>query len=237
MCGDLSHRVATQGTDDDFDQLAINLNEMLSRIQRLMDDVRRVSDNIAHDLRTPLTRLRTRLEQLQDRALTRAEVRHGATAAIDETTRLLETFNALLRIARIEARATRGEHTRVDLTRVAQDALDYYEALAEEKTQTLTGNLDSSCTVIGDRHLLFQCFANLLDNAIKYTPPGGLVRVASLSREGGCVIEISDSGPRGPRKISRRGAAAFLSFGKRSHHPRERSGVGAGQRGCAVARC
>ena len=109
MQGDLFHRIPTQGTDDDFDQLAENLNLMLTRIQWLMDDVRRVSDNIAHDLRTPLARLLGRLQQLRNADLNRSAMRATASLAINETEQLLETFNALLRIARIETREIRSE--------------------------------------------------------------------------------------------------------------------------------
>ena len=198
MHGDLSHRIPTQGTDDDFDQLAENLNLMLSRIQLLMDDVRRVSDNVAHDLRTPLARLLVTLEQMRNADLDPSQLRRTASFAITETERLLETFNALLRIARIEAREVRSKLALVDLTEVARDAIEFYEPLADEKSQTLTWALTRACLIEGDRHLLFQSIANLLDNAVKYTPTDGTINVSIERVKDECVIEISDTGPGVP---------------------------------------
>ena len=198
--GGLSNRIPTHGTDDDFDQLAENLNAMLARIQLLMDDVRRVSDNVAHDLRTPLTRLQGRLEQLQTGDLDPVEMRRKATLAMNETQQLLETFNALLRITRIETHEIRSELSECGVTDIARDALELYEPLAEEKSQSLSWSLTPKCRINADRHLLFQCIANLLDNAVKYTPHEGSIHLSVTCRGEVCVIAVSDTGPGIPER-------------------------------------
>lgn len=195
MVGDLSRRMPLQGTDDELDRLAAGLNQMLDRIQALMEDVRRVSDNIAHDLRTPLGRLHNQLDSL------RAELQgHGADTtlverALHESEALLSTFNALLRIARIEAAHRTEGLAPLDLAALVTDVADYYEPLAEERGQRLEV-ATVSAWVSGDRDLLFQAIANLLDNAIKYAPPGGEVRIA-LAAAAAAEVELSvaDSGP------------------------------------------
>ena len=192
MRGDLSQRIPTRGTHDEFDQLGVSLNSMLDQIQRLMDGVRHVSDNIAHDLKTPLTRLRNRLETLSHSCDADHEEAEHALAEADA---MLATFNALLRIARIEAGARREAFTNVALRDVVEDAAELYEALAEDNNQTFSFSISSEPSILGDRDLIFQAIANLLDNAIKYTPTNGRI---SLSLEGGGTaarIVVTDSGP------------------------------------------
>ena len=195
MQGDLSRRVPTDGSDDDFDQLAVNLNLMLGRIQGLMEDVKQVSDNVAHDLRTPLTRLRQRLETLRSERDTSPATAVAIDRALGETNELLATFSALLRIARIESGERRAHFDRVALASVIEDAAELYEPVAEQRGQTMTVDLNDTVAVEGDRHLLFQAFANVLDNAVKYTPNGGEVRVTIGSRDGHGRVTISDTGP------------------------------------------
>lgn len=195
MSGDLSRRIPGSGTGDDFDQLTANLNRMLDQIQSLMDQVREVSDNIAHDLRTPLTRLRNQLEMMRARE-TDAEARaEQVDAAIDEADSLLATFNALLRIARVERGDRRAGFAALDMNAVLRDVAEFYEPLAEERGQTLQLRTpEDSVEICGDRDLLFQACANLVDNAIKYTPCTGLVAV-SLRSDADCVrIQVADSG-------------------------------------------
>ena len=170
MAGDLGRRIPTRGTRDDFDRLAGQLNAMLDRIQELMDGIRRVTDDIAHDLKTPLTRLRTRLEEIRDTGGLGADSARSVEAAIEESDRLLATFAALLRIARVESRGGAETFERVDLAAIARDAVELYEPLAEEHGRTLSCRLadGGELSSRGDRDLLFQTLSNLIDNAIRH---------------------------------------------------------------------
>ena len=193
MAGDLGRRIPERGTGDEFDRLSGQLNAMLERIEGLMQGVRHVADNVAHDLRTPLTRLRARLEML--RATAGAAPDDGEVAAcIDEADRLLQTFNALLRIARIEAGGQPARLEQVPLDRLVADAADLYQAVAEVQELTLT-TATAPVTVPGDRDLLFQALVNLIDNAIKYTPAGGRITVSVSPVEDGATLEVRDTGP------------------------------------------
>ncbi len=198
MEGELSRRVPSDGSGDEFDQLALNLNRMLDQIEVLLESIRQVSDNIAHDLRTPLNRLRSRLEVvlLEDRD--QQTYREALERTIAETEDILGTFNALLRIAQAEAGANREGFQPLDMARMAGDVVELYEPLAEEKGLTLRTDLPAGLVVNGNRHLLSQAVANLLDNAIKYTPPGGEVLVSASRDAGGCRLSIADTGPGVP---------------------------------------
>ena len=195
MAGDLSDRVPRAGTDDEFDQLAANLNGMLDQIERLMTAMREVTDNVAHDLKTPLARLRARLELAllgpQDGAAQSEAIR----AAIEEADRLLATFNALLSIAEAEAGAGRRRGERLDLAEIVGAAVELYEPLAEEKGLALRFDSAPGTIIEGDRHLLSQAVANLLDNALKYGGGGGEIVVRVGRRGGRALIEVADRGP------------------------------------------
>jgi signal transduction histidine kinase len=195
MTGDLSRRIPTKGTGDDFDRLTDNLNSMLDRIETLMEDVRRVSDNIAHDLRTPLARLRTRLEFLRMQKADSEQLRETVEQVVSEADGLLSTFNALLRIARIESGSGRAGFTDVNLASMMRDVVELYEPLAEEKHQHLRMQLTGDLRACGDRDLLFQAIANIIDNAIKYTPTGGTIEVLTDTNSNGGQITVADSGP------------------------------------------
>ena len=191
MAGDLSRRIALNRTrGDEFDQLAANLNAMLDQIERLLDGMRAVTDNIAHDLRTPLNRMRSRIEValIGDSEALRPVLEQTLSDA--ET--MIGTFNALLDIARAEAGSERKAFETVDLATLASDVVDLYQPLAEDKGQTLRTTLGSDQTVQANGHLLSQALANLLDNAIKYTPEGGSIALAVAD---GPVITVADSGP------------------------------------------
>jgi len=196
MSGDLSRRIPMDHSGDDFDELAVNLNAMLDRIASLMEEVRRISDNIAHDLKTPLSRLKNSLELLgTSHAEDPQSRRLLIEQSIAEADGLLSTFNALLRIARIESGERRAAFAVVDLQRLLHDVVGFYAPLAEDRQQSLELSVNAAAPVPGDRDLLFQAFANLLDNAIKYTPPQGYIKVdLSEQNEQPCVT-FSDSGP------------------------------------------
>lgn len=199
MAGDFSRRIPSDGSGDDFDQLASSLNTMLARIEALMASVRQVTDSIAHDLRTPLARLRTRLD-----ALHRATPSPDLEEAIAEADELLGTFNALLRIARIESAQARASFTLVDLVALVEDLGELYEPLAGERGQTLKVVAQGPAWVQGDRDLLFQALANLVDNAVKYTPPGGQIGVRVEPIPGAVLVMVSDTGPGIPPALHSR---------------------------------
>ncbi|MBW2421551.1 MAG: HAMP domain-containing protein [Deltaproteobacteria bacterium] len=194
MAGDLSRRVPTTGSSDDFDELAANLNAMLDEIQRLMDGIRQISDNVAHDLRTPLTRLRNRLEQLRGEMEPDSSQLEQVERGIADADQLLSTFSALLRIARIEAGGLRLANEVVDLAALVRDAAELYEPLADDKEVALDAGVEGSPTIRGDRDLLFQALTNLLDNAVKYTPQGGRVSIVAGGDAGRVEVCVSDTG-------------------------------------------
>jgi signal transduction histidine kinase len=189
--GALDRRIPTRGTDDEFDQLALQLNEMLDRNQSLMEGLRHVSDNIAHDLRTPLTRLRQTLEGMEESCLSDTEHKDQVDRAIREADGLLSIFNALLRISQIEAGGRRENFGKVDLTALLTDVAELYEPVAEEKNLKLALYCDTAAEIDGDRDLLFQAIANLADNAIKYSPPDSTITLRAVDR----TVSVSDTGP------------------------------------------
>lgn len=192
--GDLSRRITLQHSGDEFDSLAGNLNAMLDQIEELMEGVRRVSDSIAHDLRTPLARLRNRLELLRAEQEKTHQDPTLAEQAISDADGMLKTFNALLRIARIETLHHREAFKKINLGTLLHDVIELYEPLAEEKGQSLSLQVDTTVYIQGDRDLLFQSMANLLDNAIKYTPPQGRIEITLGEQAERGWITITDSG-------------------------------------------
>lgn len=198
MRGDLNRRIPSRGTGDEFDRLAENLNAMLDQISRLMDGVKQVSNNIAHDLRGPLNRIRASLELSLTRSRSPEEYRAVLEGIVTEIDNLLMTFNALLTIAQAESGARRQDFTAIDLTSLAADAAELYDALAEEKNLTLNVSLAPGVTVPGNRHLLSQALANLLDNAVKYTPSGGAIQVQLTNPPSGPELTVADTGPGVP---------------------------------------
>jgi len=197
MAGQLGRRIPKSGGDDEFDELASHLNVMLDRIEALMEDVRRVSDNIAHDLKTPLTRLRNELESMKQGVGDEASVER----ALQEADSLLATFNALLRIARIESGRRRAAFEELDLATLARDVVDLYQPLAEDKGLVFDSRVNGGMTIRGDRDLLFQAVANLVDNAIKYTPVPGRVSLVLQATGDAARIIVADSGPGIPEAV------------------------------------
>lgn len=214
MAGDLNRRIETTGSNDEFDQLAVNLNAMLDEIDRLMTGIRQVTDNVAHDLRTPLTRLRTRLEHIRsgmdDGNPDINEIEHS----IGDADQLLATFGALLRIARIEAGGLRENVEKVDLAELIRDAGELYDVVAGEKQISFDIQLEASPIVNGDRDLLFQAIINLLDNAIKYSPQAGHIALHLYKDNGHAVLKISDNGPGIPAEEREKVVQRFYRMDK-----------------------
>lgn len=193
--GDLSRRVPLSDRDDEFDRLGRSMNTMLDRIAQLMEGVRGVSDAIAHDLRTPIARARNKLEEAlhsaRDEEALRAAVEQGI-ADLDAITRV---FQAVLRIAEVEAGARRSAFAPIDLAPTLADAAELYGAAAEAREQKLEVEIAPSLSLVGDRDLLMQAVVNLLDNALKFTPEGGTVRLAATQQPGGVEVMVADDGP------------------------------------------
>ncbi len=171
MAGDLAGRLPVAGTGDELDRLADNVNAMLERIEALMRGLKEVSDNIAHDLKTPLTRLRNRCEQALRGAKGEADYRMALESTIAESDELIRTFDALLMIARAESGHARDNMTEFDAAEIARDVGELYEPLADEKGLALTVDAPAAAPVRGNRELVSQALANLVDNAIKYAGP------------------------------------------------------------------
>lgn len=192
IAGDLSRRAPITGSNDEHDELAQNVNAMLDQIENLLAGMRHVGDSVAHDLRGPITRLRNKLEVVAEAETPKREDLADCVVQLDQ---VLATFNALLRIARVESGAYRSAFTNVDLAQIVRDVCDLYQAAAEERQISLHYELGSDVEVFGDRELLAQVLTNLIDNAMKYTPAGGTVRV-HLARSGDAArLRVADSGP------------------------------------------
>lgn len=197
MDGDLQHRVPLRSGDgaDEFDRLAQTLNGMLDRIARLIATVRGATDNIAHDLRSPLTRHRARIEAALSHPPTADELPDWLERNLADVDQVLSTFQSLLRIARVDAGLLRGEFTELDLGRLVRDATELMEPLAEERGLRLLVSAPEGAACTGHRDLLFQTVLNLIDNAIKYSPYGGTVEL-SLTRDGDdWRLYVRDEGP------------------------------------------
>ena len=193
MDGDLSKRVPTRSGGDEMDQLAVNLNAMLDRNQLLMESLKRVSDDIAHDLRTPLSRLRHRLEAAREK--TESDWQQVIEQSIAELDAILETFSALLRIGQIESGARRAAFSDVDLGRIVSTVAEAYAPVAEDRGQQLQAVVGCAPTIHGDHELLTQMVANLIENSINHCPAGVMITV-ELSQEAGIpMLCIADTGP------------------------------------------
>ena len=202
MAGDLSGRLPVAGTGDELDRLADNVNAMLERIEALMRGLKEVSDNIAHDLKTPLTRLRNRCEQALRGAAGEASYRAALESTIAESDDLIRTFDALLMIARAESGQARDNMTEFDASEIARDVGELYEPVADEKGIALKVDASAVAPVRGNRELVSQALANLIDNAIKYAGPNGKINgmpaevVVRADNEGERItLSVADHGP------------------------------------------
>ncbi len=232
MAGDLGGRLPVAGTGDELDRLAENLNAMLERIEALMFGLKEVSDNIAHDLKTPLTRLQNRSEEALRTAKSESEYRAALEATIAESEGLIRTFNALLMIARAESGQAREDMSEFDAAEIARDVGDLYEPLAEEKGISLKVEADAPARVKGNRELVSQALANLVDNAIKYTEPGAPllngaapeILVRALNEGEHILLTVADNGPGIPETDRARVVERFV----RLEQSRSKPGSGLG---------
>ena len=197
MAGNMSGRMPVHGSNDELDRLALALNEMLDQIERLMAGMKEVTSNVAHDLKTPLTRIKARVEAAL-RAGTEDEYRSALERTVDESDRLLTTFNALLSIARAEAGQARSGLGPLDASAIISEVFELYEPMVEEEGGTLVKDTVARLDVLGDRQLLAQALTNLIDNALKYGAKPGetpLITVSGWSAAEKVIIAVSDRGP------------------------------------------
>lgn len=195
MAGDLSQRAPLRIWDDEFDRLAERMNSMLDRLEHLVRDSRHTGDSIAHDLRSPLSRMRNRIESVLARPLDTTDAEVALRLTIDEIDQVLATFNAILRLSRLDA-GTEGRLVRMDASAVLADVAEFLEPVAEAAGLEFGVEPGRNMHVMGDRDLITQAMSNLIENAIKYTPEGGRISVsARRGTEGFIDLIVTDSGP------------------------------------------
>ncbi|MHA1549435.1 MAG: ATP-binding protein [Alphaproteobacteria bacterium] len=224
MKGDLSGRLEVVGTGDEFDRLAESLNAMLERIESLLYGLKDVSNNIAHDLKTPLTRLRNRVEAALAGPTDAHGYREALEATIEESDRLIRTFDALLLIARIEAGSPAGEETEIDAAEIVRDVAELYEPVAEEAGLRIVVAAPAPACIHARRELISQAVANLVDNAIKYAvrgdaEPDGEIHVSAARREGAVVLSVADNGPGIPQADRERVLQRFVRLEESRSQP------------------
>ena len=224
--GDLRARVALRGTGDEFDELAAGLNDMLARLQRSIGGLRHAGDAIAHDLRSPLTRLRARLEvALLDVEAGKGDPTAALAQALEDADGVLRTFNAVLAIARLQAAGSAPDQTPFDPCQLAADVAELYQPLAEERGLEFTAELASGLSARGNREFIAQAMANILDNAVKYNAVGGAVMLRVRRRSSGEVeITVTDTGPGVPEADRARVVQRFV----RLENSRSLPGAGLG---------
>jgi len=232
MDGDLAGRLPVEGTGDELDRLATNLNAMLERIEGLMYGFKEVSDNIAHDLKTPLTRLRNRCEEALRLAEDESQYRAALESTIEESDALIRTFNALLMIARAESGQARDGMTEFDAAEIARGVGELYEPLADEKGIQLKVDAPTAAPVHGNRELISQALANLVDNAIKYGAPDGApangagaeIVVKAVGEGDRILLAVADGGHGIPEADRSRAVERFV----RLEQSRSKPGSGLG---------
>ena len=231
MGGDLRRRIVMSRRNDEFDGLAAQLNAMLDRIGDLLEDIGQVTNDIAHDLRTPLARLRQRLETARRKARSVAEYELAVEHAISETDAALATFTSLLRIAQIDAGTRRAGFTAVDLSDLVAALVDIYAIVADDSNRPLDSTIEPGITIHGDGELLNQLFANLIENSLTHTPPGSHVRVSVRKFDNrGAMVSVADDGPGIPEIMRERVLKPFV----RLDSNRAGAGTGLGLAGVAA---
>jgi signal transduction histidine kinase len=213
VAGDLSTRIPVRSGGDEFGRLAVTLNAMLERIETLVTELRTVTDSLAHDLRTPLTRLKTQIQRGNDAELPDAARREALGQAADEADRILASFSAMIDIARAEAGAARDQFTEVDLSAVVRDVFELHQPLAEEMGVSLTfaEQGEGPVKVSGHPQFLAQLVSNLVDNALKHGASGGVIAMAVRRDHGMAEVEVADRGPGIPEAQR---ASALRRFGR-----------------------
>ncbi|MEP7240670.1 MAG: HAMP domain-containing sensor histidine kinase [Devosia sp.] len=228
MSGNLSERIPVTRRNDEFDVLATSLNAMLDRIEGLMQGLKEVTDNVAHDLKTPLTRLRTQAEAALRDSSGPEQQRQALETTLSESDKLIRTFNALLMIARAEAGAPSGAFADVDVSTVARDVAELYEPAAEEQGITLDTAIADGVHLRANRELIGQALVNLVENALKYYEPvegqAGRVTVSAQVEKGRVLLAVSDNGPGIPAEDRKRVVERFVRLEK----SRTESGSGLG---------
>jgi signal transduction histidine kinase len=199
MDGDMKTRIAVRGTRDELDRLADTINEMLDRIAALMENLRQVTNDIAHDLRTPVTHLRHRLERARADCITPEDYRAALETAIGSADEILALFAALLRIAQIEGGARRAGFAQVDMGALLLQLRDILSPVAEDAGHALQADCGTGVFIRGDSELLVQLFHNLVENAILHTPPGTRITLDVAAEDARIVARVADDGPGVPR--------------------------------------
>ncbi|MCV6574621.1 MAG: HAMP domain-containing histidine kinase [Cohaesibacter sp.] len=244
MAGQLDERLPVTQAGDEFDRLSDSLNVMLSRIEGLMHGLKEVSDNIAHDLKTPLTRLRNRVEvTLASEEADSQTYRQALEQTLEESETLIRTFDALLRIARVEAKSTQIEKIKLDIGAIAADMAELYEPVAEDEGALLTWDATSSQYIDGNRELISQAIANLIDNALKYAvrhvaeqrqtpdvtdqdqaaeaslPEQAKIHISVMSKASQVILSVSDNGPGIAKNDRQRVLQRFIRLDKSRNQP------------------
>jgi signal transduction histidine kinase len=219
--GDLNARAPVRGVRDEYDELAAGLNAMLDRVERLMGGLRHAGDAIAHDLRSPLTRLRARLEvAMIEVEAGKADPTAALAQALEDSDYVLKTFNAVLAISRLQAAGQAPDAVLFDPSDLAADVSELYEPLCEEKGVAFEMQLGKGLQVKGNREFMAQALANLLDNAVKYTPEGGAVMLRTRRRSSGEIeFSVTDTGPGVPEEDRERVIQRFVRLEKSRHQP------------------
>ena len=195
MDGDLSQRLPVGLIDDELNQLSANLNLMLDRLNKLMIGMKDVSDNIAHDLRTPLNKIRTNLEVTLMSNPTSENYKNSIQEVIQDIDIVINTFNSLLAISRVESGSLSLDREKIDINKMLENVIDLWEPLAEEREIILINQCDQDIQLEGNRNLLSQAISNLIDNAIKYGPKGNKINVGAKLEKDNVILWISDNGP------------------------------------------
>jgi heavy metal sensor kinase len=192
--GSLKERVPVKPRGDEIDQLATTFNYMLDRIQNLVTEIKEMSDNIAHDLRSPITRIRGAAEVTLTAGKSLNEYESLTASTIEECDRLLDMINTMLMISKTESGANTPAREAIDLAKLVQEACELFEPSAEDKKIALTCSTPNEIRLLGDAHMIQRMLANLLDNAIKYTPPQGTVKVSIAEKDERVIVSVSDTG-------------------------------------------